>query len=79
MPQRAAFTIGISTDDGKSRSYELEPAELLGGKLYTVTVTVTRIDVSCTLSGEIKDWVPGRNASGTCGAAPIPRQSTTKV
>ena len=59
VPQRAAFTIGISTDDGKSRSYELEPAELLGGKLYTVTVTVTRIDVSCTLSGEINDWVPG--------------------
>lgn len=65
VPQRAALGIGVRTDDGHSRSYDLSASELQGGKLYTVTVTVTPLEVSCTLSGEIRDWIPGGALAGS--------------
>lgn len=59
IPQLAALAVQVWTDDGKIHRYELEPTPLEGGKIYTVHVTVTNIDIGCSLSGEINDWQAG--------------------
>lgn len=59
IPQMAAITLRIATDDGKEHAYELEPTVLQGGRIYTVRVVVTNIDIACTLAGEITDWTDG--------------------
>lgn len=59
IPQRVGFELEIATADGKSRRYELEPTELEGGRIYTIEVTVTNIDIACSLNGDIRDWTDG--------------------
>lgn len=59
VPQTVAWVLHISTDDGKVHTHELESTSLRGGKIYTISVTVTNIDLSCQLSGDINDWTTG--------------------
>lgn len=59
VPQSAALAVRIETNDGKTHRHALTETTLQGGKLYTVKLTLTNIDIRCTLSGEINDWEPG--------------------
>lgn len=63
IPQRVGFELEIATADGKNHRYELEPTTLEGGRIYTIEVTVTNIDIACNLNGDIRDWTDG----GTIG------------
>lgn len=59
VPQSAALAVRIETNDGKTHRHTLTATTLQGGKIYTVKLTLTNIDIRCTLSGEINDWEPG--------------------
>lgn len=58
-PQQAALTVTVGTADGKSHSKTIASAELLSGKQYDMSVTVTNIDISVSLSGDVSDWGDG--------------------
>lgn len=59
VPQQVAFTLIISTDDGKVHPYTMVSTELSASKLYTLSVTLTNIDLHVSLRAEIEDWVSG--------------------
>lgn len=59
VPQSAALAVRIETNDGKTHRHTLTATTLQGGKIYTVQLTLTNIDIRCMLSGEINDWEPG--------------------
>lgn len=66
VPQTAALCVTVLTDDGKRHVHTLERTVLLPGKIYTVSLTLTNIELTGLLSGEVNDWTPG----GTIGEAP---------
>ena len=59
VPQQAALTVTVATDDGKSRSKTLSSATLESGRRYDMSVLVTNIDIELKLSGEVSDWEDG--------------------
>ncbi len=59
VPQQTALTVTVGTSDGKSRSKTIASALLESGKQYDMSVTVTNIDISVSLSGDISDWGDG--------------------
>lgn len=71
VPQEVILTLTVSTDNGKTHTHTMVETELLGGKLYTLDVTLTDIDLSASLSAEIKDWENGGaiEESGSTGDA----------
>ena len=64
VPQQAALTVTVATDDGKSRSKTLSSAQLESGKRYDMSVVVTNIDIDVELSGEVVDWGDGGSLDG---------------
>ena len=75
VPQDAALRVLVETDDGKTHCHTLSRTTLQGGKIYTVHVTMTNIDIGCTLSGEISDWAPGSTIPEDM--APVPAETLT--
>ena len=65
VPQQAALTVTVATDDGKSRSKTLSSAQLESGKRYDMSVVVTNIDIDVELSGEVVDWGDGGSLDGS--------------
>ncbi len=59
VPQECALTLTVATNDGKTHTHTMVESELLGGKIYTLAVTLTNIDLSASLSGQIEDWEQG--------------------
>lgn len=56
VPQSGALSVTVAASDGKTRTQTLAPATLLQGKVYTVEITLTNIDIEATVSGQIEDW-----------------------
>lgn len=65
VPQQAALTVTVATDDGKNRSKTLSSAQLESGKRYDMSVVVTNIDIDVKLSGEVVDWGDGGSLDGS--------------
>lgn len=59
VPQQVAFTVTVTTDDGKVHTHEMVSTTLLAAKIYTINLTLTNIDLSATLSADIDDWTSG--------------------
>lgn len=59
VPQTVALTVGITTDDGKSRTETLASSPLLAGSIYTIEVSFSNIDIDVSVSGQITDWIDG--------------------
>lgn len=59
VPQAAALTLTVETEDGVERSVSFEENEFLQGKYYTVSLVVESDRLVPTLSGEVSDWVSG--------------------
>ena len=59
VPQQAALTVTVGTSDGKSHSKTIAAALLESGKQYDMSVTVTNVDISVSLSGDVSDWGDG--------------------
>ena len=64
VPQQAALTVTVTTDDGRSHSKTLSSAQLESGKRYDMSVVVTNIDIDVELSGEVVDWGDGGSLDG---------------
>ena len=64
VPQQAALTVTVGTSDGKSHSKTVASAQLISGKQYDMSVTLTKIDMSVSLSGDINDWGEGGSLDG---------------
>ncbi len=58
VPQAATFNVVVATDSDK-RYEKAVTAELLGGKSYTLSVTLLKDELAITLTGEIVDWSNG--------------------
>lgn len=67
VPQRAALTVRVATDDGREREETLSEAALESGLRYDLAVKVTQEKISLTLSGEISDWQDGGSIGGGSG------------
>ena len=67
VPQQAALTVTVTTDDGRSHSKTLSSAQLESGKRYDMSVVVTNIDIDVELSGEVVDWGDGGSLDGGGG------------
>lgn len=67
VPQQAALTVTVGTSDGKSHSKTVASAQLVSGKQYDMSVTLTKIDMSVSLSGDINDWGEGGSLDGDDG------------
>lgn len=65
VPQQAALTVTVTTDDGRSHSKTLSSAQLESGKRYDMSVVVTNIDIDVELSGEVVDWGDGGSLDGS--------------
>lgn len=72
VPQEAALRVSVLTNDGKRHERTLETTGLLSGRVYTVNLTLTNIDLTATFSGEVTDWIDG----GTIGEASDPNTAT---
>lgn len=59
VPQQVAFIVTVSTNDGKVHSHQMVSTTLAAGKLYTLNLTLTNIDLSATLSADIEEWSSG--------------------
>lgn len=59
VPQRAALTCTVTTDDGKTFSTTLPESLLESNKQYTMAMTLTPEGLDLTLSGDIENWQPG--------------------
>lgn len=59
VPQRAALTFTVRTDDGKEHSKALAEVLLEPNKQYTLAMTLTEEKLDLTLSGEIDNWESG--------------------
>ena len=64
VPQQAALTVTVGTSDGKSHSKTVASAQLASGKQYDMSVTLTKTDISVSLSGDINDWGEGGSLGG---------------
>lgn len=56
IPQTVAFTLEVTTADGKTLSQRLTSTTLAQGGQYSVNVRVLPDDIIVTLSGEIDNW-----------------------
>lgn len=65
VPQQAALTVTVTTDDGRSHTKTLSSAQLESGKRYDMSVVVTNIDIDVELSGEVVDWGDGGSLDGS--------------
>lgn len=65
VPQRAAMTVRVTTDDGRERVETLSDAALESGWRYDLAVRVAEDDIALTLSGEIQDWQDGGSLGGS--------------
>lgn len=73
VPQQAAMTVTIRTDDGEARTKSISSAQLESGRRYNLSVVLDKERVELALSGEIGDWVDGGSLgedSGDTGSDP---------
>ncbi|WP_289823641.1 fimbrillin family protein [Alistipes finegoldii] len=66
VPQQAALTVTVTTDDGRSHTKTLSSAQLESGRRYDMSVLVTNEEIQISLSGDIGDWEDG-SGSGDGG------------
>lgn len=59
VPQQAALTVTVTTDDGRSHTKTLSSAQLESGRRYDMSVLVTNEEIQISLSGDIGDWEDG--------------------
>lgn len=83
VPQQAALTVTVFTEDGKNRSRTISSALLESGWRYDLSVEVNNIDISLSLSAEIKDWQDGGSlgdgGSDGPGGGPGPGPDSGKI
>ncbi len=65
VPQQAALTVTVTTDDGRSHSKTLSSAQLESGRRYDMSVLVTNEEIQISLSGDIGDWEDGGSLDGS--------------
>ena len=64
VPQQAALTVTVTTDDGRSHTKTLSSAQLESGRRYDMSVLVTNEEIQISLSGDIGDWEDGGSLDG---------------
>lgn len=64
VPQQAALTVTVTTDDGRSHTKTLSSAQLESGRRYDMSVLVTNEEIQISLSGDIGDWEDGGSLGG---------------
>ena len=67
VPQQAALTVTVTTDDGRSHTKTLSSAQLESGRRYDMSVLVTNEEIQISLSGDIGDWEDGGSLDGNGG------------
>ena len=67
VPQQAALTVTVTTDDGRSHTKPLSSAQLESGRRYDMSVLVTNEEIQISLSGDIGDWEDGGSLDGSGG------------
>ena len=67
VPQQAALTVTVTTDDGRSHTKTLSSAQLESGRRYDMSVLVTNEEIQISLSGDIGDWEHGGPRDGSGG------------
>ena len=67
VPQQAALTVTVTTDDGRSHTKTLSSAQLESGRRYEMSVLVTNEEIQISLSGDIGDWEDGGSLDGSGG------------
>lgn len=67
VPQQAALTVTVTTDDGRSHTKTLSSAQLESGRRYDMSVLVTNEEIQISLSGDIGDWEDGGSLDGSGG------------
>lgn len=67
VPQQAALTVTVTTDDGRSHTKTLSSAQLESGRRYDMSVLVTNEEIQISLSGDIGDWEDGGSLDGSSG------------
>lgn len=67
VPQQAALTVTVTTDDGRSLTKTLSSAQLESGRRYDMSVLVTNEEIQISLSGDIGDWEDGGSLDGSGG------------
>ena len=65
VPQQAALTVTVTTDDGRSHTKTLSSAQLESGRRYEMSVLVTNEELQISLSGDIGDWEDGGSLDGS--------------
>ena len=65
VPQQAALTVTVTTDDGRSPTKTLSSAQLESGRRYDMSVLVTNEEIQISLSGDIGDWEDGGSLAGS--------------
>lgn len=65
VPQQAALTVTVTTDDGRSHTKTLSSAQLESGRRYDMSVFVTNEEIQISLSGDIGDWEDGGSLDGS--------------
>lgn len=65
VPQQAALTVTVTTDDGRSHTKTLSSAQLESGRRYDMSVLVTNEEIQISLSGDIGDWEDGGSLDGS--------------
>ena len=65
VPQQAALTVTLTTDDGRSHTKTLSSAQLESGRRYDMSVLVTNEEIQISLSGDIGDWEDGGSLDGS--------------
>ena len=65
VPQQAALTVTVTTDDGRSHTKTLSSAQLESGRRYDMSVLVTNEEIQISLSGDIGDWEDGGSVGET--------------
>ena len=65
VPQQAALTVTVTTDDGRSHTKTLSSAQLESGRRYDMSVLVTNEEIQISLRGDIGDWEDGGSLDGS--------------
>ena len=67
VPQQAALTVTVTTDDGRSHTNTHSSAQLESGRRYDMSVLVTNEEIQISLSGDIGVWEDGGSLDGSGG------------
>lgn len=59
VPQKGTLSVSVVMSDGKERSRDIPATELESGRRYDLEITVSDIDISVGISGDIEDWEDG--------------------